>query len=163
MLTANVRRIYVVIFVCWFAALAAVKAGPLQDSSEAALHFKIAVAALNDGNFAVALKELEKSAALQPQNALIHYNLAIVNQKFDRPRMALISLRHAMQLGLRSAESQVASALLVTLNYEIEKFHQAFVGIWDGQDQSGSQVYVFKANGTYSYVSLLGRRGWMSS
>lgn len=48
------------------------------DQQEAQEHFKIATRALADNNLEIAGRELEEAARLDPKNAVIWYNLAVV-------------------------------------------------------------------------------------
>jgi hypothetical protein len=101
--------------------------------SEAELHFRVAVAAIKDSNFKMALASLEKAAALAPRNGLIHYNLAIVLEKLNQPERGLENVRKAISLGVPPANQEAANDLLARLTYLKEKISgdvQKFAGTW---------------------------------
>ena len=101
--------------------------------SEAELQFRVAVTAMKDSNFKMALASLEKAAALAPRNGLIHYNLAIVLEKLNQPERGLESVRKAIGLGLPAENQEAANELLVRLTYLKERISgdvQRFAGTW---------------------------------
>jgi hypothetical protein len=51
------------------------------DQREAQKHYRIALEALKDNDFATAADELTAASKLAPKNALIWYNLAVVESK----------------------------------------------------------------------------------
>jgi tetratricopeptide (TPR) repeat protein len=105
---------------------------PAQDE-DAEYHYRVGVVALKDGNLDIALREFSTAARMEPENALIQYNLAIVNQKKGRPADALRSLREAMRLGLPDDVSRAAKELLPSLAYENEKTLEAGRSLRDAQ------------------------------
>jgi hypothetical protein len=103
------------------------------DQSQAELHHKVALIALKDGNLSVARRELEAAAKPAPQNALIQYPLAIVNQKSGRADAGLEHLEQALSLGLLPDVKKSAEDLLPTLLYEKQKTESSidnYTGVW---------------------------------
>lgn len=106
------------------------------EEKEAQFHYKVALAALEDGNLEIAGRELESSAKLAPNNALVQYNLAVVKSKNARPAEALINLKRAIDLGLPSDQAKAADDLLVQLTYQSQKSASSkyswLIGRWIG-------------------------------
>jgi tetratricopeptide (TPR) repeat protein len=94
------------------------------QTNTAEFHYKVAIAALNDGNLDVGLQELETAAKLAPDNALVQYNLAIVKQKKGEPGEALVYLQRALSLGLPADLKVKANDLLPVWTYEVQKANQ---------------------------------------
>jgi hypothetical protein len=91
-----------------------------QENVEAARHYKVALVALEKNDLDMALKELRICAQLAPENALVHYNLAVVQSKKEgQSSEALTSLQRAMNLGLPPEKKDDAEALLAKLTYDL--------------------------------------------
>jgi hypothetical protein len=70
------------------------------QEGEAGRHQQLALSALQDGNLEAAANELNKAADLAPRNALIQYDLGVVESQLGRVESALNHLRTARDLGL---------------------------------------------------------------
>lgn len=92
-----------------------------DDEKQAQFHYKVAVTALQHNDLEIAERELQKAVELAPNNALVHYNLAVVKSKTGRPIEAISELKRAIQLGLPSEQAKAADDLLVRLTYDSEK------------------------------------------
>lgn len=105
-----------VVFVSEFAL------GQLPEvTNDPSFHFKIAAEAIKHGDFAVAERELKRSLELAPDNALLFYNLAIVQERLDRPQEALASIERALKIGLGDSERSSATDLYARITYALEK------------------------------------------
>lgn len=111
-----------------------------SPSDQALLHYKVAVVAIEDHNPRVAVDELTKARALDPQNALVHYTLAVLHKEHD-PDEALNSLERALQLGLPGPEKTASTDLRVEILYRVarkraaETFTDASTGLmWTTKD-----------------------------
>jgi hypothetical protein len=79
-----------------------------QDG-EAGRHYQLALSALQNGDLEAAVNDLNKAADLAPRNALIQYDLGVVESQLGRVESALNHLRTARDLGLRT--DQLAAEL----------------------------------------------------
>jgi len=86
----------------------------------AQVHVTIARMALRDKHVALAVIELKKARALDPENALIHYALADA-LKDSGPDDALVSLDRALHLGLPDHEQPAATVLKTEILYRIAR------------------------------------------
>jgi hypothetical protein len=77
--------------------------------------------ALENNDLTVAADEFRKASQLAPGNALVHYYLAVVLSKQDKPSDGLQSLKRAMQLGLPEKESTAAEDLEAKLTYSLKR------------------------------------------
>jgi tetratricopeptide (TPR) repeat protein len=91
------------------------------DQKEAQTHYKIAVLAVDNGDFDIALKELAQASQLDPNNAVIWYNLAIVQSKKGKNSEALSSIEQALKLGVPEELKVAAEDFKVKVAYEHEK------------------------------------------
>lgn len=86
---------------------------------EAQKHYRIALEALKNDDLATASDELTSAAELAPKNALIWYNLAVVeSKKGDESTLALQHLQKANSLGLPSSVKSDAEELEAKLSYD---------------------------------------------
>lgn len=119
---------------------------------QARFHYQVARVALDRGDTRKARAELEKALALDPTNALIPYNLALITEK-DDPAAALKHLNTAMSLGLPDAEKETAIAMRPGLAYFADKAksdaerRKQWVGGWAGKlayggDKTCYAVYI---------------------
>ena len=67
---------------------------------DAKLHFGIAEAALKKGDLGVAAEEMELAVHLDPNNAVLWYNLAVVQSKQHQITKANKTLETAFKLGI---------------------------------------------------------------
>lgn len=127
-------------------ALTMVCAGDLRadnDAETAKFKYKVALKAIENGDWPVAEQNLREAARLAPDNALIWYNLAIVESKSnDKIREALDSLHKAISLGLSGKVKDQADDLLVDLTYKAE--NPAFLGYW--VDQKTNLMWTVKSS-----------------
>ncbi len=89
-----------------------------QDDT-ADFHLKVATAALSERNFVIALDELKKAERLEPNNALVRFNIATVLNAQGHAAESLVELRSAMTLGLSDAYRRSADDLLASLTYKV--------------------------------------------
>lgn len=96
---------------------------PAQESdvANAKFHYKVALKAIAENDFAVAASELEAAANLDPTNSLIQYNLAVVYSKTGQPKKALNALDRAEALGLPDDVKAGADELRVDVTYALRK------------------------------------------
>jgi hypothetical protein len=105
--------------------------GAQSDSdTQAARHYRVAQAALKDGDLDIAYTELAEAYKLARSNALIQYYMAIVLSKDteimnQRPQDVLSWVEGAMKIGLPPKESAAAEELLVSIQYAIRKRESA--------------------------------------
>lgn len=76
---------------------------------------KLAVEYAKMGEYELALPLLDSAAGLQPQNANIYYNRAVVYERLNRPADALASIRRSISL-----DATVPGAHLMTCDLELE-------------------------------------------
>jgi hypothetical protein len=112
---------------------------PTPEQREARKHYRTALEALKNDDWDIALKELNSAAELTPKNALIWYNVAVVESKKGDPGPALEHLRKAASLGLPKGMQDDADQLEAKLSYAVQKAaEQAEIttclnGIWREQ------------------------------
>jgi hypothetical protein len=100
------------------------------DEKEAQFHYKVALTALKNKDFDVAVRELLIAARLAPKNALVQYNLAVVKSQSGNPTEALTYLKQAIELGtLPDEQAKDAERRLVDLTYASERFSW-LIGSW---------------------------------
>jgi hypothetical protein len=106
---------------------------------EAKAHFNVGMAALNDSNYIVALGEFEAAARLAPNNALVYYNLAIVQDRLRDTGDALANIQRAVALGLPPDVKAKADKLSASLTYEREKVNDDVAWL---RQQSGKALLI---------------------
>lgn len=74
-------------------------------------HYKKAESAIHRGDWQTASQELRQSATLAPNNALIHFDLALAYAHIGNAKSARSELQIATQLGLPTEQRQSADAL----------------------------------------------------
>src|ERR1017187_9084025 len=87
---------------------------------EAQKHYRIAQEALKNNDLSTASDELKTAADLAPKNALIWYNVAVVESKKGDSTVALEHLEKAESIGLPKNLQNDADQLEAKLSYEIE-------------------------------------------
>jgi hypothetical protein len=101
---------------------ATIPAALTPDQREAQKHYRIALEALKDNDFVTAADELTAASKLAPKNALIWYNLAVVeSKKGDSAQSALDDFQKAISLGLPKTMKNDADELEAKLSYEVKK------------------------------------------
>ena len=88
---------------------------------EAQKHYRIALEALKNNDLDIALQELNTAAEMAPKNALIWYNIAVVESKRGDGNSGLEHLQKANTLGLPRALRRDADDLEAKLSYAAEK------------------------------------------
>ncbi len=102
---------------------------------EAQKHYRVALEAIKNNDFSTAADELKAASELAPKNALIWYNLAVVESKEGDSKAALDNLQKAEALGLPKTVQDEADQLEAKLSYEAKKkelsdrIHTALDGI----------------------------------
>jgi tetratricopeptide (TPR) repeat protein len=91
------------------------------DDAEAKKHYRVGLVALENNDLTVAADEFRQASQLAPTNALVHYYLAVVLSKQDKPSDGLQSLRKAIQLGLPEKESAAGEELEAKLTYALKR------------------------------------------
>lgn len=91
------------------------------EEKEAQMHYRIALEALKNNDLVAAQQELTQASALAPKNALIWYNLAVVESKSNDPQSAMKHLQKAIDLGMPAAMKDDANDLKAKLTYAIRK------------------------------------------
>jgi tetratricopeptide (TPR) repeat protein len=90
-----------------------------DNTPRARQHYQNAVTAINRDDWQTAKSELLRAERLAPQNALVHYDLALAYSHTGQNKSALAELNKALQLGLPADQKQAAAQLrrqLSTLN-----------------------------------------------
>ena len=97
---------------------------------EAQKHYRVALEAIKNNDFSTAAGELKAASELAPKNALIWYNLAVVESKKGDSASALQHLQKAENLKLPKNLSNDADELEAKLSYEVkrESIEEAFHG-----------------------------------
>jgi tetratricopeptide (TPR) repeat protein len=90
-------------------------------TAQAKQHYQNAVAALGKGDLKTAKTELQQAEKLAPQNALVHYNLALVYSHMGQTKAAQTEVARALQLGLPVQQKQDALHLRQQLAEAAEK------------------------------------------
>jgi tetratricopeptide (TPR) repeat protein len=88
---------------------------------EAQKHYRIAQEALKNNDLNTASDELKTAADLAPKNALIWYNLAIVESKKGESSTGLEHLQKAEVLGIPKSLQNEADQLEAKLAYEMQR------------------------------------------
>lgn len=126
--------------IAWFVCTSLITTALLAQSSniqEAQLHYKVAQVALKHNDLNVASQELRKAAELAPQNALVHYYLAVVLKQQGGAKEGLQHLHLAMKLGLPVSEKRAADNLLAELTYALKSQPlYDFIGTWSREETS---------------------------
>ncbi len=91
------------------------------QEKEAQKHYRIALEAIKNNDFTAASDELKTAADLAPKNALIWYNLAVVESKKGDSKSALEHLQKAESLGLPRNLQNDAEQLDAKLSYAVGK------------------------------------------
>ena len=92
------------------------------NQREAQKHYRIALEALKNNDLDIALQELNSAAELDPKNALIWYNIALVeSKKGDSPQSALDHLQKSTSLGLPKTIRNDADQLEAKLSYDLKR------------------------------------------
>jgi hypothetical protein len=104
--------------------------GQSAEEREAKQHYKVAQEAMQHGDVDVALEELQKSAVLAPRNAIVWYNIAILESKKNEPKAAMDHLTKAQTLGLPPELQESASDLAAKLSYTLSKMNAAAKISW---------------------------------
>jgi tetratricopeptide (TPR) repeat protein len=86
-----------------------------DNTAEAKLHYQNAVAAISKKDWQTAKAELLQAEKLAPQNALMHYDLALAYSHTGAPKSAQAELNKALQLGLPAEQQRAAEQLKQTL------------------------------------------------
>jgi hypothetical protein len=81
------------------------------DSTEAKKHYQNAVTAIGKNDWQTARAELLQAEKLAPNNALVHYDLALAYSHSGQPKSAQAELNKALQIGLPAEQKQAAEQL----------------------------------------------------
>jgi hypothetical protein len=81
----------------------------------------VALEAMKNNDLSIALDELKQAAGLAPSNALIWYNIAVVESKKGDSKAALEHLHKATSLGLPSSQQEDVDKLEAKLTYDLKK------------------------------------------
>ncbi len=92
-----------------------------QTSGDAALHLRVAMKAVDEGEFEIALDEMREAAKLAPTDPVIQFAMATILDKREKVDEALAALDKAQTLGLPEAYREKADDLRVTLLYKQKK------------------------------------------
>jgi hypothetical protein len=111
------------------------------QETEAQKHYRIALEAIKNNDFTTASDELKKAAALAPKNALIWYNLAVVESKKGDSAPALEHLRKAESLGLPKSLRNDAEALEAKLSYAVRQISGSSSSDVSAQAQKSEASY----------------------
>lgn len=91
------------------------------QEKQAQKHYRIALEAIKNNDFSTASDELKTAADLAPKNALIWYNLAVVESKKGDSVPALEHLQKAEMLGLPKTLQNNAEQLEAKLGYDVKR------------------------------------------
>jgi hypothetical protein len=86
-----------------------------DNAAQAKQHYQSAVAAINKNDWQTAKSELLQAERLAPNNALVHYDLALAYSHTGQNKSALSELNKALQLGLPAEQKQAAEQLKLKL------------------------------------------------
>lgn len=112
------------------------------QEKEAQKHYRIALEAVKNNDFATASDELKAASELTPKNALIWYNLAVVESKKGDSKLALDHLHKATSLGLPKTLQNDAEALEAKLSYAVRQTADSpSPGVSDRPVQNGAPSY----------------------
>jgi FKBP-type peptidyl-prolyl cis-trans isomerase SlyD len=87
------------------------------DLDKARFHYRVGVKALENNDLQVARDEFQEAARLAPQNALIWFNVALVQSKLGATKEAREALDRATNLGLPKELKERSEDLLASLEY----------------------------------------------
>jgi hypothetical protein len=79
--------------------------------AKAKVHYQNAVAAIAKSDWQTAKNELLQAVKLAPQNALVHYDLALAYSHTGQAKSAQTELNKALQIGLPTEQEQAAQEL----------------------------------------------------
>ena len=82
-----------------------------DSTAQAKQHYQNAVAAIGKSDWQTAKNELLQAEKLAPQNALVHYDLALAYSHTGQIKSAQVELTSALQLGLPAEQKQAAAEL----------------------------------------------------
>jgi tetratricopeptide (TPR) repeat protein len=82
-----------------------------SDTAQAKLHYQNAVVAIGKGDWQSAQNEMLLAEKLAPQNALVHYDLALAYSHMGQIQSAETELTKAIQLGLPAQQRHAAAEL----------------------------------------------------
>lgn len=94
------------------------------QEKEAQKHYRVAVEALKNNDLETALRELNAASGLAPKNAMIWYNLAVVESKNGDSAPALEHLKKAETLKLPKNLQNDADEMEAKLTYTLDKDRQ---------------------------------------
>jgi tetratricopeptide (TPR) repeat protein len=139
-------------------ALVSMDSIAVDAQDDAQFHYRVGKVALDNGDLEIALREFAEAARLAPDNGVMRYNLAVVQQKTSRPLEALAHLRAAIKLGLPDDLKAKADEMLPVLTYETERATRAGNETFDWlRDQRPlAMVAAGRFEGRYEFV----RRGF---
>ena len=101
---------------------ASAQSAPLTaQEKEAQKHYRVALEAIKNNDFSTAADELKSASELAPKNALIWYNLAVVESKNGESAPALEDLQKAEHIGLPKSMQNNADQLDAKLSYEDDR------------------------------------------
>jgi tetratricopeptide (TPR) repeat protein len=86
-----------------------------DHAAQAGHHYKNAVAAISKNDWQTAKSELLAAEKLAPQNALVHYDLALAYSHTGQVKSAQTELNKALRLGLPAEQKQSAEQLDIRL------------------------------------------------
>src|SRR5215212_5839105 len=92
-----------------------------QETESAALHLRVAMKAVEDGNYPIALDEVNAAARLAPADAAIQFALATILEKVGKTEEALAALERAQSIGIPEAVKPKVDDLKATLLYKQRK------------------------------------------
>jgi FKBP-type peptidyl-prolyl cis-trans isomerase len=82
-----------------------------DNTGQAKQHYQNAVTAIGKSDWQIAKSELLQAEKLAPQNALVHYDLALAYSHTGQVKSAQVELNKALQLGLPAEQKQAAQQL----------------------------------------------------
>ena len=91
--------------------VAAASAQSTDSTSQAKRHYQNAVMAIDKGDWQTAKTELLQAAKLTPNNALVHYDLALAYSHTGQSTLAKSELGKALQLGMPAEQKKAAEEL----------------------------------------------------
>ncbi len=117
---------------------------------KAKLHYDAAMIALKRNDLAGAEQELLTALEYDKANALIYFNLAVV-QKSRSPDAALANLDSAEALGLPVAERRSAAKLRPQILYAMGKARRMFEGTWVWSDERTDSAISITEKATWTF------------
>ncbi len=105
---------FILISCCWMGCSSA------EKKESAVLHMRLGVSEYESGDFPQALKELLQAENLDPSNPLIQNNLGLCYLMRDRPDLAELHLKKAVQLEKKYTEARnnLARVLIALKKYD---------------------------------------------